>query len=215
MKLSSFRKKPSPKTSAPSKKEKLPPIRIMSLDPALRNCGVVLMDGEGVLIKADTIKNPAPKKGEERSKLADYNKIVKEVILLVQNQLHHNVPLFVIREDYAFSAASSSDTLLKELGGILEWEINKQPGVYLHWVGIGQAKKWACGKGNAEKDEVIAGIKSRFKFEGDEHQCDAYSIATLSLEVLRPGTFKLDSKQKEVIDSMGDHSLTLERRRAR
>ena len=201
------------KASRPVRGKNIKPLRVLGLDPSLRNFGYVLLDENGKVIEQDTLKNKPRAKGEVRSKSADFNMAIEKILYkattLSYCKDHRTI---IVREDYAYSAHSSSDTILKELGGVLEWEMSKglKDDNHLHWLPITSVKKWACGLGNATKEQVEAGVKEHFGFEGDEHQCDAMAVATLALELAIPGTFdKVSSKQREALDALKEHPLTL------
>lgn len=190
----SLMSKPAAKKSVPSKKvEEKPaalPYLILGLDISLRHTGIVALSPSKDVLLKETLDNPKPK-SEDVSKLGDYNRVVQYLKTTAQMlHIRHKCPLYIFREDYAYAAGSSSDTVLKELGGIVEWELVKSPWVrHYAAVPITSAKKFVSGKGDAEKDKVADGVFSLSKFEGDEHQVDAYSIAAVALQALVPKVY--------------------------
>lgn len=186
-------------------------VAYIGFDPSLRNFGVVVLDDKGKVLENFTTVNKAPKKNEPRTRSADYLKAIHPAVAMVQNYVQfHQYRVIVAREDYAFAASSASDATLKELGGILYWEMSKIHGVELQYIPIQSAKKWACGNGNATKDMVVEGVKKNFGFDaGTEHEADAYAIASLALALQRPGVYpKKTEKQKEALVGLKGHALT-------
>lgn len=183
---------------------------IIGLDAALRNFGVVCLDAKGKVELSHTYTNKAPTKSEQRRRCVDYGNVIHPIHHLIANYvLYHRYKVTVVREDYAYAASSASDATLKELGGILYWELAKIPSVELWYVPIQSAKKWATGNGNAQKDEVIKGVKDNFGFEAlTEHEADAFAVASLALALMKPGIFKKTEKQKEALVGLRDHPLT-------
>lgn len=186
--------------AAPAKSSR-PSFVVMGLDISLRHTGVSVIDRYGKIIDKHTFNNP---KDSERSKMGDYNGVVRHITGYLKGLLFKPPCLKVVvaREDYAFAEHSSSDTTLKELGGIIEWEITKMVGTCFLPVAIASAKKWMTGKGNADKDDVILCANKRFGIKGDEHECDALAVSTLVLESLYPGTFTTEAVNREATGSL-------------
>lgn len=183
---------------------------VVGLDAALRNFGVVCLDQKGAVEHSHTYVNKAPTKSESRKRSSDYGNVIHPIHHLISNYvLYHKYQVVVAREDYAFSASSASDATLKELGGILYWELAKIPGVELRYIPIQSAKKWATGNGNAQKEDVIKGVRDNFGFSaGSEHEADAFAVASLTLALMKPGLYKKTEKQKQALVGLRDHPLT-------
>lgn len=198
------------KYTAPSNTRKS--LRVVGLDPSLRHFGYVILDGGGLLLESGTIDNKAPKSKETRTKCADFSNVVIPVVSRITDLvLRGGFDVCVVREDYAYAASSGSDALLKELGGVLEWELTRSTlGLTLHALPIQSVKKWACGNGNADKEDVEKGIKKYFGVTlNTEHEYDAYGCATLALAVMRKGLFQnVPEKNREVLVGLKAHTLT-------
>jgi Holliday junction resolvasome RuvABC endonuclease subunit len=167
-----------------------PPLRVLGLDISLRHTGIVVLTEDGAVEYKETFHNKLQK--EPLPKLGDYNMVVDYLKwFVIKHFQNKNAPVIIAREDYAYSASSASETLLKELGGIIEWELSKLPilGSKMLWVPVTLAKKFATGKGNAQKSEMMKEVFKRFGFDGDEHASDAFAVAGVVLEARFPGTF--------------------------
>lgn len=117
-----------------------------------------------------------------------------------------------VREDYAYSANSGSDSLLKEFGGILEYCLSEKYNMApLHRLSIAAIKKYVSGKGNAEKDKMMLDVYKNFGFDPpDEHQADAYGVARTALALIArdlSGTNAQNETVKSAIQKQ--HPLTL------
>lgn len=138
--------------------------------------------------------------------------IIDNVLGLIKTAEEAGRTAIVVREDYAFAAHSSSDTPLKELGGILEYQMWDKLRVPLYKLSIASIKKFMFGKGNAKKQEMMRQVYKHFKFEADEHQTDAFAAAMLAKAVI---TGKIPSQlpapSSAAVTSMraSGHPLTL------
>ena len=89
-----------------------------------------------------------------------------------------NQPDLIVIEGYAFGRPNAMAPIA-ELGGVVKHSL------YTHgWPFIlvppTRAKKFACGKGNAKKDEVRLGVYKRWGFEAKTNdEVDAYVLARI------------------------------------
>lgn len=111
---------------------------------------------------------------------------VTEMLAEVYETLRELTPGIILIEDYAYSKNQPSTYERAELGGMLRYGIIDQwPDCQLCDVPIGTLKKYGCGKGNANKIEVVAGVIKRWKVEfSKDDEYDAYVLARLGQAVL-------------------------------
>lgn len=173
--------------------------RIIGLDPSLTHFAAVVMDLDCKVVSKQTL---APKtKGMQR--IAD----IIDFVLACHSA--EKVAPILVREDYAFSAHSGSDTMLKELGGALDYALFMK-GIQLYRVSIAQVKKVITGKGNAQKDQMMLCVYKYFGFDpGDEHQADAFGVAITAQMLITRQT--ISAAQREVVDAAvaSTHPLTV------
>jgi Holliday junction resolvasome RuvABC endonuclease subunit len=84
-------------------------------------------------------------------------------------------------EGYAFGAKFARE-ILGELGGILKLAVNDYACADLLVVSPNELKKYATGKGNAKKQDVLLGIYKNWEVSfDDDNQADAFALAVLGL----------------------------------
>ena len=175
---------------------------ILGLDPSVTNFGMAWVTAGGALGGMHTITT---KKLQGMPRVAHIVELVKGTVGTLMGE-HSRV--VVAREDYAYASHSSSDAVLKELGGVLEWELYKM-GVSLYKVGVSQVKKVITGKGNSEKDQMMLCVYKNFGVDPvNEHQADAFGVAFTSFLLLSKAG--KTAAQREVIDAAikTEHPLT-------
>jgi Holliday junction resolvasome RuvABC endonuclease subunit len=133
--------------------------RILALDLSLVATGWCLADGTTGRIDGTKLR------GVER-----LDHIVRQVQALTRG-----VDLVVI-EGYSFGSKGSSIFNIAELGGGVRLLLYRL-GLPFVEVPPSTLKKWATGKGNCGKDEMIAAAIRRFTFAGcDNNEADAYLL---------------------------------------
>jgi Holliday junction resolvasome RuvABC endonuclease subunit len=86
----------------------------------------------------------------------------------------------VVLEGYSFGSKGASVFQLAELGGIVRWELQGRSLPYID-VPPATLKRFATGKGNADKDAMIAAAIRRFGYGGDDNnEADAYLLWCLA-----------------------------------
>lgn len=89
-------------------------------------------------------------------------------------------PDLVAIEDYAFSRGGHAHEA-GELGGVVKWMLIEEGQPYV-LVGPSSLKRFATGKGNANKIEMgVAAAKLGQDFDGDDNQCDAWWLRQMAL----------------------------------
>ena len=134
--------------------------RILALDLSLTATGYCKDDDMGV------IKTPANKlRGWER---------IDDIVSRI-GDLTLGVDVAVI-EGYSYASKGRSIFQIAELGGIVRWELYSRRLPYVD-VAPSCLKRYATGKGNANKDAMIAAAIHRFGFQGsDNNEADAFLL---------------------------------------
>lgn len=144
-----------------------PKITIAGADLSLSSTGVALPDGRLCTIQSKH-------RGIER-------------ILDIRNQLIGELSLngpvqLVAIEGYSFASRNSQAHALGELGGVIRAALYL---LQIPYVEISPAtlKKYACGKGNASKDQVLVAFVSRFRMEpANSDEADAAWLRAMALD---------------------------------
>lgn len=92
-------------------------------------------------------------------------------------------PLVVI-EDYAFSRADAHSHQVGELGGVIRLQLHEAE---VPWVAVvpSSLKKYATGKGNANKAAMLQAAWQRLGYEGtDDNEADALWLRAMGLDAL-------------------------------
>lgn len=175
---------------------------IIGLDPSVTNFGYI------ELTESLEILNPATIKPKNLTGMPRMRYLMEEVVEKRIVSRKHLWEIVVFREDYAYAAGSSSDAILKELGGILEYELFRHK-IRLITIPISSAKKMVTGSGNSKKDVVMRDVYKNFGYDGDEHTCDALAVALTGVCLLNKDKVSgLTKQQKEALKSLDGYDLT-------
>lgn len=172
----------------------MPNVTTVGFDVSLTSTGVAIWRHRK-LVTTGLIKT--------RSKQHDHLQRYKYILDRIVRVIELFDPDLVCIEDYAFSQHSSSDAVLKELGGTIRMKLfeMEQPFVL---VGIGQLKKYATGNGSpkTKKDAVVEAVAERWghRFRTFD-ETDAFILAQVARVLAAQGglDWSLTRKQKEVI----------------
>jgi Holliday junction resolvasome RuvABC endonuclease subunit len=142
----------------------------MGLDLSLTSTGYSINGNTGVI--------STNHKGAERLSRVS-NKIID---LIMENPID-----FVILEGYSFASRNSQAHSIGELGGAVRMKIWERGVAYIEVPPTCRAK-FATGKGNAGKTEVISSISARtgktFLGSGADDECDAWILEQMGLAYL-------------------------------
>lgn len=164
-------------------------IIIAGIDPSMKNTAVITSDPlagpEAFNIKCF---NSPTEASDMRTRIKRYEGFVGEITnYLVGMKVTH-----IFLEAYAY-AAQGSVIALAELGGILRWHLcDEELFPFAMEVTPNQLKKFATGKGNADKVGVVSAIARTYNValhSSDEH--DAYALWRIGrcyLEIDQPRT---------------------------
>lgn len=147
---------------------------IVAIDPSIRGFAVgTYAQGEVSLVEWGTEAKDWPKSMTGR--LSRYRYVVDRVVAHLKKQ----GPVLLLIEGYAFNAKGRSVTGLCELGGILR---DRAVGIADQTIEVPPSviKKFATGKGNAGKMEVVQALVKRYglTFKTD-NEADAFALVQL------------------------------------
>lgn len=140
-------------------------MNVIGLDLSLTCTGVALPDGTCIRLRPSRC-------GVER--LAWYREQIRTLTVA-------DIDLVVI-EDYAFSQRGAHSHELGELGGVVRLQLHDF-GVPFAAVVPSSLKKYATGKGNADKGAVLAAAIRRLDYEGSSNdEADALWLRCMGLD---------------------------------
>jgi crossover junction endodeoxyribonuclease RuvC len=158
------------------------PVKVLGLDLSLTASGIYCDTCGGSIFKTKL-------RGMERLQA-----IRDEV---VKHALHSDI---ILVEGYAFGARGNAMFSIGELGGVIRLALYELSKPYIE-IAPTQLKKFATGKGNANKDEVIAAAIRKFNFQGtDNNEADAYVLNRIGNSHYN-GSIRT-SVQQEVVDKI-------------
>jgi Holliday junction resolvasome RuvABC endonuclease subunit len=166
----------------------VPDLKLIGLDLSLTSTGVSI-NGKTSIISTKT-------KGPER--LSYINKTV------LQTCLDDKIDCAII-EGYSFASRNSQAHSIGELGGCIRmtfWEC----GIAYVEVPPTSRAKFATGKGNAGKTEVISAISSKtgliFSGAGADDECDAWILEQMGLAYLGKSSYDWTSVQLSSLEKI-------------
>jgi len=146
-------------------------MRILALDLSLTAPGYCLGEDCG------TIKVPTKLRGPERLKWIRY-----EVIKLM---CHAEL---AVLEGYSFGSKGRAVVSIGELGGVIRYTLFERGEPYIE-IPPACLKKYATGRGNASKDDVLqAGVIRSGHIFTDNNACDAWWLHQMALAHYAPGS---------------------------
>lgn len=158
---------------------------VMGIDPSLTSTGFVILQG------ADMVAHMAFK--PMRNGIPRLLEIETQMLTLLRKY----DPQLVAIEGCFAGIRGGTAIALGELSGVLRMALYRN----CHWVDVApsQAKKFATGKGVAEKNQMLMQVYKRWgaEFKSDD-EADAYVLAQIARAVL-DGTDGLTQFQKEVV----------------
>jgi len=135
--------------------------RILALDLSLRRTGVCRPDGATSCITTGSLR------GLER---------IDAIVRNVQELCRCEAAELLVLEGYSFGSQGRSVFDIAELGGCVRFLLYRL-GIPFVDVPPATLKKYATGRGNCGKDEMIAAAIRRFGFAGcDNNEADAYLL---------------------------------------
>lgn len=145
----------------------------VGIDASLTGCGVVVIDGAGVLVEQNVFGYALKKTARLKDKVERRIEIATEVAKLVRRQPR---PVVVGIEDYAWSQVGHQQDLA-ELRGVLLDRLHLTNAPEPVILSSTSARKVVLGDGGLAKSEIAKRLRSRgFQFD-DHNAADAYVIA--------------------------------------
>lgn len=167
--------------------------RVLGLDLSLTSTGVVVLGSAGgeVVGVQDSVAIKSKLRGGAR---------LEEIREQVMAEVDLFKPELVVIEGYAFGRPNQM-AALGELSGVIKHALYLDGWPFII-VPPTRAKKFACGKGNAKKDQIRLDVFKRWSFEAKTNdEVDAYVLARIGLAYL--GCDKdLIKPQQEVINDL-------------
>lgn len=139
----------------------------IGIDASLTGTGVVVLAGDGDILWNQRMDTKA--KGVAR--LIDIEDRIKHIIEMF-------TPDLVSIEGYAYAAQNQAHQI-GELGGVIRAMLHKHN---IRWIEIppAQVKKFATGKGNAQKDFVMLNVYKKWGAEfSSNDEADAFVLAKI------------------------------------
>jgi crossover junction endodeoxyribonuclease RuvC len=161
---------------------------IIGLDLSLTSTGVCSKEGSFAY-------QPKTKGMERLANIRD------EVMLVVTAQNH---PIVIV-EGYSFSSRNSQSHALGELGGVMRLALHETGISYIDVPPTSRAK-FATGKGNASKNEVVSSISARtgivWSGKGADDMCDAWILRQMGLAHLGESEYDWPAVNMAALDKI-------------
>ena len=170
-------------------------LRILAIDPSLNQTGICWPDGNTV-----TIKPPAKLTGAGR---------LHSLRAKVNAALLNACPIdLVVLEDYAYGAKGSSIIQIAEWGGVLRLAL-AEAGMTMAIVSPTALKKYATGKGNANKALVVSALTNRAgrQFDTDD-EADAWGLWAMASDHHGQPVVKMPEAHRQALLSVAWPQVT-------
>lgn len=168
-------------------------MKIVGIDASLTGTGVAMVDGS---LRTEIIQSK--KAGPER--LIELRERIKQIVAGAN---------LVVIEGYAYAKGNSAHQI-GELGGVLRVMFHEMKLTVLE-VAPGQVKKFATGKGNADKRDIAIAVIKRWgiDFKSDD-ETDAFVLAMIGRAYIN-GSEGLTVFQAKIIHDLVNRKKTKRR----
>ena len=168
----------------------------IGIDASLTSTGIVVLDGMEQIYSKAIISSKV--KGTER--LRDLKKKTKEY--MANFVLAQDIPVFL--ENYSFGSVMGGRTFsIGEWGGVLRVLLDEM-GFKVTGIAPTMLKKFATGKGNSKKEQMLLQTFKRYGQEFDNNDlCDAFCMAMLCYRYSNMDKLKLSADEKEIFKKIG------------
>lgn len=150
-------------------------MKILAIDQAINNVGIVIMTTDNDILYRHTIKRK-----EMVEKLLTENPSQIHRIALIESELRkiyaEHKPDIVVREGVSILSRGNARTILNGLATVIDLAFFKL-GVQVKVVAPKHAKKILTGNGNARKTEMKNTVEKKYGISVDCHQADAIALA--------------------------------------
>lgn len=146
--------------------------RVVGLDPSLSSSGLALPNGRVVLVKYPKLRGPAR---------------LVAIRIAIEAMLVGCQPDIVVIEGYSYGLKGNAVTQLGELGGVLRVAMYELGMLYME-VPPTSLKKFATGKGNATKNDMVHAARTVLGYAGtNDDEADALWLRQVGLQVYGGG----------------------------
>lgn len=157
---------------------------MLGVDPSLSGLALCLLRGDGLHF-SNTLSSKPPTVKSLRNRMARYGFLADRVLEWMGDK---RWPRLILLEGYSYGSKGSSVLSLAEFGAVLRLKLMSSAlshGSVVVEVPPSVLKKFATGKGNANKTLVVSSLSKRYGLNfQDDNQADAYGLARLGLVVL-------------------------------
>lgn len=148
-------------------------MRVVGLDLSTRSCGIARTDGRLVTVQ--------PKALKPKASPSDHARRLDEIERGVCAQVPEWTDLAVI-EGYALHTHAGTLARLGEAAGVVKLRLWRM-GVPFVLVPPAVLKRFACGKGNASKAEMVAACRAAGGDPANDDEADAFWLRRYGLEM--------------------------------
>lgn len=150
---------------------------VAGIDQSANHTGVCVLTEKGELVLLELIE---PVKLKDQARLAFIRTKLNALLAPFDLQA-------LVMEGYSHGSLSKK-FLLGEVGSIVKLTAYDM-GAPLHEAAPTQLKKFVTGKGSADKDAVMKGVKNQWKMIiTDDNLADAYGLAQIAREIVWPSS---------------------------
>ena len=167
----------------------------IGIDLSLVGTGLVVLE-KGKVIEQLLIKSK-PMGSQPADELIRIRRIVKQIAEVVDK----NNPSVAVIENLAFMARNTS--ALTQLSGLNYFcrAVLADRGTPFYLCAPTSLKKYATGKGNVDKNQIMLAVYKNWKFNPiDDNVSDAFVLAKIGESLLNKEDDKLTAKQLEVVN---------------
>lgn len=163
---------------------------VMGIDPSLTSTGIVVLDGDKILLSRAIVTKPG-----------DYQRDILRLMAIrdeIVDILYRSRPDRVAIEGFSMGSKGRAVCQIGMLGGLIRelLESWSDRGYTWHEVPPTTLKKFVTGKGNAAKDEMRLWCYKKWAVEFQSHdEVDAYSLARYAQMPLLEPTMPIKGKQ--------------------
>ncbi len=179
------------------------PHRIMGIDLALRNVGLIVFTEEGHVLRRKTISYKMRRKNDIDAPLDEADHLGR--LLNVANEVVGWAKIFNIKhvgvEGFAFEKKYQAHQI-GQMAGVVKVQLWLACRVVTREIEMATARKYLLGHGRPKKENIELVVKAVIPDIEDDHQADAYVVArylydTLAGNKVDDGTSKKKKKRRK------------------
>jgi len=156
----------------------------VGIDHSLSGTGIAILGDKGGLICLETVKSE-PSGTSIRMRVWRFRGLADNVSELVQRYIGNGVTIGVCCfEGYSFGSNKSHHSAIIESGYEVRSRLVSLVAGSIFEVAPTTLKKFACGKGNADKSAVVSSMTKKHGVEfGNDNEADAYALARVAFSI--------------------------------